>query len=176
MEKYASQKRYRAENMTTVSARFSNDFVNKFKAYCKELNVSQADIIRKAMEDTIMNANTQLINELLLNPTKENVSHFLESRDGEAFMLRDFEETKMEIVKSRYSYKHCEFSCSEKDLLNDIINNPTHDNFYANDNTMWSCFDDEHGENGYSISETDLWYNLIKWKDGSNEKDVYIFK
>ena len=45
--------KWRAENMMRVSATYKNDFVLSFRKVCKELEISQADVIRKAMEDTI---------------------------------------------------------------------------------------------------------------------------
>lgn len=45
--------KWRAENMMRVSATYKNDFVLSFRKACKELEISQADVIRKAMEDTI---------------------------------------------------------------------------------------------------------------------------
>ena len=45
--------KWRAENMRRVLATYKNDFVLSFRKACKELEISQSDVIRKAMEDTI---------------------------------------------------------------------------------------------------------------------------
>ncbi|WP_273103012.1 hypothetical protein [Bulleidia extructa] len=45
--------KWRAENMMRVSATYKNDFVLKFREACKELGVSQSEVIRKAMQETI---------------------------------------------------------------------------------------------------------------------------
>ena len=45
--------KWRAENMMRVSATYKNNFVLKFREACKELGVSQSEVIRKAMQETI---------------------------------------------------------------------------------------------------------------------------
>ena len=45
--------KWRAEIMMRVSATYKNDFVLKFREACKELGVSQSEVIRKAMQETI---------------------------------------------------------------------------------------------------------------------------
>ena len=45
--------KWRAENMMRVSATYKNDFVLNFREACKELGVSQSEVIRKAMQETI---------------------------------------------------------------------------------------------------------------------------
>ena len=45
--------KWRAENMMKLSATYKNDFVLKFREACKELGVSQSEVIRKAMKETI---------------------------------------------------------------------------------------------------------------------------
>ena len=47
------QDKYNKEKMTIISARFKNDFAEEFKQACKALGVSQADVIRDAMNQTI---------------------------------------------------------------------------------------------------------------------------
>ncbi len=56
------QDKYNKEKMTIVSARFKNEFAEEFKQACKALGVSQADVIRDAMNQTIEKANA--LNEL----------------------------------------------------------------------------------------------------------------
>jgi len=54
------QNKYIAEwskaNMKTVNCKYKAEFVNKFKDACNELEISQSEVIRKAMEDTIKKA------------------------------------------------------------------------------------------------------------------------
>lgn len=52
-----NQKKYiqewQKENMASVSCRYNKGFVEEFKEACKKLNISQSQVIKKAMEDTI---------------------------------------------------------------------------------------------------------------------------
>lgn len=41
------------QNMTFVSARYKNEFVQEFKQACKTLGITQSEVIRKAMQETI---------------------------------------------------------------------------------------------------------------------------
>ena len=50
------KREWKKENMKIVKATFKNDFVDQFKNACKSLNITQAEVIRKAMEDTIEKA------------------------------------------------------------------------------------------------------------------------
>lgn len=55
-----NQAKYMAEwqkqNMKQVSVSYKTDFVLTFKEACKKLGVSQSEVIRKAMEETIEKA------------------------------------------------------------------------------------------------------------------------
>lgn len=53
---YESQKKYHREKMLQVKASFKSDFVTEFKQACDTLNISQADVIREAMNLTIKKA------------------------------------------------------------------------------------------------------------------------
>ena len=52
-----NQAKYMAEwqkqNMKRLSVGYKTEFVNEFKDACKKLGVSQSEVIRKAMEETI---------------------------------------------------------------------------------------------------------------------------
>lgn len=48
--------KWKKENMTIVSARYKNDFVCEFKEACKTLGISQSDVIRQTMIQTIEQA------------------------------------------------------------------------------------------------------------------------
>lgn len=55
-----NQKEYLAEwskkNMLFVRGQYKKEFVLEFKAACKKLGVSQSEVIRAAMEETIRKA------------------------------------------------------------------------------------------------------------------------
>ncbi len=48
--------KWRAENMMRVSATYKNEFVLAFREACQKLGVTQADVIRNAMQETIYKA------------------------------------------------------------------------------------------------------------------------
>ena len=45
--------KWRAENMMRVSATYKNEFVLSFRKACQKLEISQAEVIRNAMQDAI---------------------------------------------------------------------------------------------------------------------------
>ncbi len=47
---------WKNENMKSIHACFKNDFVDSFKEACKTLGIKQSDVFRKAMEETIKEA------------------------------------------------------------------------------------------------------------------------
>ena len=59
MKKF-NQKEYiaewRSKNMMRVSATYKNEFVLAFREACQKLGVSQAEVIRNAMQETICKA------------------------------------------------------------------------------------------------------------------------
>ena len=48
--------KWRAENMMRVSATYKNEFVLAFREACQKLGVTQADVIKNAMQETIYKA------------------------------------------------------------------------------------------------------------------------
>ena len=52
-DKYKAQKKYAKTNIKKLSCSFNKDFVDQFKDACETLGVTQAQIIRQAMQDTI---------------------------------------------------------------------------------------------------------------------------
>ena len=44
---------WKKDNMSHVGAQYKKDFVDEFKIACKGLGISQSEVIRKAMEETI---------------------------------------------------------------------------------------------------------------------------
>ncbi|WP_314231410.1 hypothetical protein [Solobacterium moorei] len=59
MKKF-NQKEYiaewRSKNMMRVSATYKNEFVLAFREACQKLGISQAEVIRNAMQETIYKA------------------------------------------------------------------------------------------------------------------------
>lgn len=52
-KKYESQEKYRKENLMIIKASFKKDFALKFKTACKKLGITQAEVIKNAMEEII---------------------------------------------------------------------------------------------------------------------------
>jgi len=52
-DKYLSQKKYAKNNIKKLSCSFQKDFVDEFKESCKALGITQSEVIRKAMQETI---------------------------------------------------------------------------------------------------------------------------
>ena len=50
------QNQWIKENMKTVRGTYRNEFVDEFREACKKLGVSQSEVIRAAMEETIRKA------------------------------------------------------------------------------------------------------------------------
>ncbi|WP_305205650.1 hypothetical protein [Faecalibaculum rodentium] len=44
------------QNMKSVKASFKSDFVDEFKAACKSLGLTQSEVIRRAMQEIIVQA------------------------------------------------------------------------------------------------------------------------
>lgn len=44
------------KNMMFVSGKYKKDFVDEFKSACKQLEITQSEVIRKAMKQTIKEA------------------------------------------------------------------------------------------------------------------------
>lgn len=60
MDNHFDQKKYirdwKKENMGSVAARYKKDFVDQFKQACTELGITQSEVFRKAMQETINKA------------------------------------------------------------------------------------------------------------------------
>ena len=52
-DKYAAQKKYAKNNIKKLSCSFQATFVDEFKEACKILGMTQSEVIRKAMQETI---------------------------------------------------------------------------------------------------------------------------
>lgn len=50
------QEKYDKKNMAFVNAKYKKEFVQKFKSACKSLGISQSEVFREAMIETIEKA------------------------------------------------------------------------------------------------------------------------
>ncbi len=55
-KQYKQQNAWIKERYVTIGAKLPKDFVEEFKEACKILGVPQAEVFRKAMEETIKKA------------------------------------------------------------------------------------------------------------------------
>ncbi len=55
-DKYKAQKKYAKSNIKKLSCSFNKDFVDEFKKACQTLGVTQSQIVREAMQNTIERA------------------------------------------------------------------------------------------------------------------------
>lgn len=55
-KKERPQERYDRANMAMVGAKYKKDFIAEFKEACATLGISQSEVIRKAMQETIEKA------------------------------------------------------------------------------------------------------------------------
>lgn len=55
-KQYKQQNNWIKENCTRVGGTYPKDFAQRFKDACKFLGVSQAEVIRQAMQETIEKA------------------------------------------------------------------------------------------------------------------------
>lgn len=55
-DKYKAQKKYAKSNIKKLSCSFNKDFVDEFKEACQTLGVTQSQIVREAMQNTIERA------------------------------------------------------------------------------------------------------------------------
>ncbi|MFQ9923801.1 MAG: hypothetical protein ACLRVU_09815 [Beduini sp.] len=56
MEEKKDPNDWSKKNMLFVRAKYKSDFVDEFKAACKQLGITQSDVFREAMKKTIQNA------------------------------------------------------------------------------------------------------------------------
>ncbi len=137
------QDKYNKEKMTIISARFQNDFANEFKQACKNLGISQADVIRDAMNQTIEKANA--LNELdmfsidKMNQDEAYFNQFIqELKDYDDFgkfkgyfgRYEDFEQkfddlnTSREIYVDAFNEDDFEVQYNEKEIHEKLGDNP----------------------------------------------------
>lgn len=55
-DKYKAQKKYAKSNIKKLSCSFNKDFVDEFKEAYQTLGVTQSQIVREAMQNTIERA------------------------------------------------------------------------------------------------------------------------
>lgn len=58
-KKERPQERYDRANMAMVGAKYKKDFIAEFKVACATLGITQSEVIRKAMIETIDKAKKQ---------------------------------------------------------------------------------------------------------------------
>lgn len=56
-DKYAAQKKYGKKNIKKLGCSFNKDLVDEFAEACRKLNIKQTDVIKKAMQEVIDQAN-----------------------------------------------------------------------------------------------------------------------
>lgn len=163
------QKDWRKKNMSQVSAGYKNEFVEKFKDALSYLNTTQSKVIRKAMEDTIMLAIEKKVNDLLSEPTEEKLREFIEQYDDQVFALRDIKTIAKEFVDEYSDLEEMLYADDAKETLEIFF-----DSEHRYDEKLLTMFGDD--ENSLTIYETDRYYMFTEWKDGMNDKDVYVLK
>lgn len=163
------QKDWRKKNMSQVSAGYKNEFVEKFKDALSYLNTTQSKVIRKAMEDTIMLAVEKKVNELLSEPTEEKLREFIEQYDNKTFAFRDFKKIAQEFVDEYSDLESMLYADDEKEMLQMFF-----DSNHRYDEKLLTMYGDD--ENSLTIYECDRYYVFTEWKDGMNDKDVYVLK
>lgn len=52
-DKYKAQKKYAKSNIKKLSCSFNKDFVEQFVEACHALGITQAQVVREAMQNTI---------------------------------------------------------------------------------------------------------------------------
>lgn len=56
MKKQTPQERYDKANMAYIGAKYKKEFIAEFKSACATLGITQSEVIRKAMIETIEKA------------------------------------------------------------------------------------------------------------------------
>lgn len=137
------QDKYNKEKMTIISARFQNDFANEFKQACKSLCISQADVIRDAMNQTIEKAkameNNNMYSTTKLSTDESYFNQFIQKlKDYDDFgkfkgyfgRYEDFEQkfddlnTSREIYVDAFNEDNFEVQYNEKEIHEKLGDNP----------------------------------------------------
>ena len=172
MEKF-DQKKYQEEwkkkNMLQVNAQYKKEFVKEFKNALVYLNIKKSDVIRKTMEETIMLAIEKKVDDLLASPTEENLREFIEQYDNKTFAFRDIRKIAQEFVDEYSDLESMLYADNEKEMLQIFF-----DSDHRYDEKLLTMYGDD--ENSLTIYECDRYYVLTEWKDGMNDKDVYVLK
>lgn len=58
MEEKKDPNEWSKKNMLFVRAKYKSEFVLEFKEACKKLGVTQSDVFREAMQETVKKANS----------------------------------------------------------------------------------------------------------------------
>ena len=168
-----NQKKYqeelKKENRLQVNARYKSDFVEEFKKALAYLNITQSKVIREAMEETIMLAIEKRVNDLLLAPTEEKLKEFIEEYDNQTFAFRNFKTIAQEFVNEYSDLEIMLYAHDEKEMLQMFF-----DSEHRYDEKLLTMYGDD--ENSVTIYESDRYYLFTEWKNGMNDKEVYVLK
>lgn len=137
------QDKYNKEKMTIISARFQNDFANKFKQACKSLGISQADVIRDAMNQVIEKAkameNNNMYSTTKLSTDESYFNQFIQDlKDYDDFgkfkgyfrRYTDFEKkfddlsTSREVYIDAFDEDDFKTQYNEKEIYEELGDNP----------------------------------------------------
>lgn len=163
------QEEWKKENMLQVNARYKSDFVEEFKKALAYLNITQSKVIREAMEETIMLAIEKRVNDLLLAPTEEKLKEFIEEYDNQTFAFRNFKTIAQEFVNEYSDLEIMLYAHDEKEMLQMFF-----DSEHRYDEKLLTMYGDD--ENSVTIYESDRYYLFTEWKNGMNDKEVYVLK
>lgn len=163
------QEEWKKENMLQVNARYKSDFVEEFKKALAYLNITQSKVIREAMEETIMLAIEKRVNDLLLAPTEEKLKEFIEEYDNQTFAFRNFKTIAQEFVNEYSDLEIMLYAHDEKEMLQMFF-----DSERRYDEKLLTMYGDD--ENSVTIYESDRYYLFTEWKNGMNDKEVYVLK
>ena len=155
--------------MLQVNARYKSDFVEEFKKALAYLNITQSKVIREAMEETIMLAIEKRVNDLLLAPTEEKLKEFIEEYDNQTFAFRNFKTIAQEFVNEYSDLEIMLYAHDEKEMLQMFF-----DSEHRYDEKLLTMYGDD--ENSVTIYESDRYYLFTEWKNGMNDKEVYVLK
>ena len=135
------QDKYNKEKMTIISARFKNAFADEFKQACKTLGISQADVIRDAMNQTMFSIDKMYQDEAYFNQFIQELKDYDDFGKFKGYFGRplDIEDKicKLNTSCEIYTEVNGSYECTSNDK-------EIHDEFGSDDN---------HKINGYIAIE-----------------------
>lgn len=109
------------------------------------------------------------VDDLLASPTEENLREFIEQYDNKTFAFRDIRKIAQEFVDEYSDLESMLYADNEKEMLQIFF-----DSDHRYDEKLLTMYGDD--ENSLTIYECDRYYVFTEWKDGMNDKDVYVLK